>query len=358
MPPQTAGKVISGGFQLEEPIAEGAMGSIWRANYLDLDAPVAVKFMKKLDALDEENARQRFVREAMAVSSIRSRHVVQVLGYGIDEHNPFIVMEWLEGEDLGARLKRVSILSFAETSFIMAQAAEGLRVAHEAGVVHRDLKPGNIFLARTEDGEVVKLLDFGIAKLMPSSFETGPITGTGELIGTPQYMSPEQARGSKQLDHRSDVWSLGVIAYRALTGRPPFRGDTPGAILVNVCTEPLKPPSSVLPGVSTAVDRFFELACAKEPSRRFQSVLEMASAFAALAEQPLKSAAEIEGDARETPVLGSLTPAAGDTAGGGATAMREAGARKAQSRMFHVAVLLLGLLAVVLLSVLVSMVAS
>jgi serine/threonine-protein kinase len=184
-------------------------------------------------------------------------------------------MELLQGEDLGARLRRTPRLGLAETVTIFVQAAKALRLAHEAGIIHRDLKPGNIFLARSDDEEVVKLLDFGVAKAVTNLLEE--TTRTGELLGSPGYMSPEQARGYKQIDARSDLWSMGVILFRMLTGVKPFTGQSLGDVIVKICVEPIPTPRQYAPDLPPAIDRFFVKALARDPARRFQSAREMAA---------------------------------------------------------------------------------
>jgi serine/threonine-protein kinase len=280
------GRVIAGKFRLERCIGVGAMGSVWGARHLGLNAPVAIKFMSP-DLLGSAMAVSRFGREAQAAAQLRSPHVVQILDHGVDEDMPFIAMEWLEGEDLGARLHRVDRLTLREAAVIATQAAKALQAAQEAGIVHRDLKPSNIFLARVHGEEIVKLLDFGVAKvnrIAEGGLEGANATATGALIGTPNYMSPEQVRGSKNVDHRSDVWALGVILYYAITGKMPFMGASVGDVLIKVCTQPLEPPSCIVLDLPPAVDWFFQRACAHNPDHRYQTATELAAAFSALAE--------------------------------------------------------------------------
>src|SRR5262249_23753605 len=158
----------------------------------------------------------RFEREAKACARLKSPNIIQVHDYGIEDGTPYIVMELLDGEDLGTRLERVGQLHPAAAAPIAFQIARGLRTAHEAGIIHRDLKPGNIFLCRHQDDELAKVLDFGIAKSVGDA-QIGDSTTTGAVVGSPHYMSPEQARAKKELDARTDLWSFGVILYRALT---------------------------------------------------------------------------------------------------------------------------------------------
>ncbi len=254
------------------------MGSVWVATDLQLERRVAVKLMSAAFA-EQADARARFLREAQAAAKIQSPHVVSTLDYGVDGSTPYIVMEWLDGESLGARLKRELRLSTTATGAILRQVARGLRSAHELGVVHRDLKPDNLFLQRDHDEEIVKILDFGVAK---ARGQTGDQTRTGVILGSLRYMSPEQARANRDTDHRSDLWSLGVIAYRCLTGELPFSGASDGDLLVNICTEaPL--PASRYEATLAPLDAFFTKCLAKDPAARFGSAAELAAAyFAAL----------------------------------------------------------------------------
>ncbi|EYF05366.1 Hypothetical protein CAP_3283 [Chondromyces apiculatus DSM 436] len=259
------------------------MGTVWGARHVTLGSPVALKFMSK--ALVEDSlALTRFSREAEAAARIRSPHVVQVLDHGVERGTPYIIMEWLEGEDLGTRLRRERRLPMDQLALLAAQAARALGAAHEVGVIHRDLKPGNIFLSRSHGGEeVVKLLDFGVAKVMsPVAHATTEATATGMMVGTPDYMSPEQVRSSKEIDHRTDLWALGVILYLALTGHKPFKGGSLGEVILRICTAPLVPPSQLVPGLSPAVDLFFARACARDLTERFQSAAELSASFMAV----------------------------------------------------------------------------
>jgi serine/threonine-protein kinase len=277
------GVIIAGKYRLERPLATGGMGSVWVGRHAHLETLVAIKFMDAQSA-SSAVARARFEREAKASATLRNRHVVQVLDYGVESDAPYLVMELLNGEDLSKRLHRERRLSLPAMSKILVQTARGLRPAHDAKVVHRDLKPANIFLARSEDEdeEVVKILDFGIAKDM-SGTPLGEGTKTGELMGSPHYMSPEQVRGTRDIDHRSDLWSLAVIAFRALTGRMPFSGDNVGAVIAQILADPIPIASRIAPDLPPAVDGFFARGFARDRNQRFQSAREMAEAFAALA---------------------------------------------------------------------------
>ncbi len=277
------GAILAGKYRLVEPLGSGGMGTVWRADHLVLSSPVAVKVLNER-AQDSAHGHARFLREAQAAAALRSPHVVQIFDVGVEGSAPFIVMELLEGESLAQRLRRVGRLELAATAAIITQSARALHKAHEAGIVHRDLKPDNIFLVRDVDRELVKVLDFGIAKLV-EQMEVEQLTGTGSVMGTPHYMSPEQARGRKEVDHRTDLWALGVIAYECTTGRRPYDSHALGDLLLQICTEPAPPPSTA-GGLPSALDAFMARALAREPEQRFATALELADTFAQVVGQP------------------------------------------------------------------------
>ncbi|APR75962.1 Putative serine/threonine-protein kinase pknH [Minicystis rosea] len=256
------------------------MGSVWVARHLQLDVDVAVKFMSPQLAASPE-AQARFEREAKAAAMLKMANAVSVFDYGMEGDTPFMVMELLEGEDLQARLLRGGTLRPAELRAVLEPVCKVVRRAHELGLVHRDLKPGNIFLARQGGEEIIKVLDFGIAKDTGSALG-GSATQTGAMLGSPHYMSPEQVRSTNRVDHRTDLWALGVIAFQCLTGRLPFHGDEVGEVLVEVCTAPIPVPSTLVPSLGPHVDSFFARALDRDPARRFQSAAELYDALAAL----------------------------------------------------------------------------
>ncbi|UQA57520.1 protein kinase domain-containing protein [Polyangium aurulentum] len=270
-------RIIANRYELHAAIGEGAMGHIWKATDRHLRRPVALKLMAPAQATSAL-ARNRFALEAMAIARLCNQHVVQIHDYGFDEDNPYIVMELLQGEDLEARLRRAGRLPLSAVITILNQASRGLAAAHDVSIVHRDLKPANLFLARTDVGEVVKILDFGVASMLGND-----INSPEDLVGRPLYMSPEQVRCA-QPDLRSDLWSLAVVAYYALTGSTPFQGQHLSSVIMNIAIAPFPAPSSLVPDLSPKVDRFFERALAKNPAQRFSSAREMAAAFAALAD--------------------------------------------------------------------------
>lgn len=278
------GMVVGGRYLLMRPLAKGGMGSVWIARHQDLDVDVTVKFMEP-SLLANEDLRLRFKREAKVAARLRSRHIVQVLDYGMDEGMPYLAMELLRGENLADRIAREGRLSVTATNDILQQICKALRVAHDEQLVHRDLKPGNIFLALEDNEEVAKVLDFGIVKETGrrETNEARLETETGIAMGSVHYMSPEQIRSSRSVDARSDLWSVGVILYKMLTGDVPFPGTAHGDVMVRVCTDPLVPPSFVVPGLPKEIDAFFAQALTRDPAGRYQSADELAEAFGAVA---------------------------------------------------------------------------
>jgi len=270
------GMILAGRYRLLHQLGKGGMGSVWTAEHLALHSLVAVKLLDDQIARNPD-AVERFRREAQAAATLRSAHVVQVLDYGVDGTTPFLVMEQLKGEDLAARLQRNGRLEPGMLLDIMHQVARAVGRAHEAGIVHRDLKPENVFLVDEGDHELVKVLDFGIAKSVAPGFAPSA-TRTGVTMGTPYYMSPEQAEGKREVDHRTDLWALGVIASECLTGVRPFDGQTFGELLLNICARPAPVPST-LAVVPRYFDAWFAKATDREPGRRFQSVHELVSSL-------------------------------------------------------------------------------
>jgi protein kinase-like protein len=273
-----AGIVLGAKYRLDSEIGRGGMGSVWRATRLDLGTELAIKVMHG-DATTQASRLERFTREAKAASRLTSPHVVRVIDFGVDAASglPFMAMELLEGESLAARLESGGPQAPARVASIILQVARALNQAHAAGIVHRDLKPANIFLVRNEDEELVKLLDFGIAKA-----GDGVSTVTGSVLGTPYYMSPEQVGALKDVDHRTDIWSLGVIACECLTGRRPFAADTLSELAMKIALGRAELPSSLGP-VPGGFDEWFARATHVHRSQRFQSASELASALGAVA---------------------------------------------------------------------------
>ncbi|WP_394837117.1 serine/threonine protein kinase [Pendulispora rubella] len=273
------GMMITPNVRLVRQIGEGGMASVWLAHHVGLDTQVAVKLMSPALACHQA-AVERFTREARSAARIHHPNVVQILDYGVPaEPNglPYIVMEYLEGTDLETRIHLRGRLSLEETASIVVQVTRALDKAHELRIVHRDIKPENIFL--TSDGEevFVKVLDFGIAKLLGRGDVS--VTNTGATLGTPTYMSPEQMLSAKNVDYRCDLWALAVVTYEMLTGRKPFAGETYGAVCLAVNRGKFRSPSRYRKDLPGALDEWFVRALARDPKKRYRSAREMGEAF-------------------------------------------------------------------------------
>jgi serine/threonine-protein kinase len=283
-----AGKHIAERYRLTRLLGQGGMGSVWAAHDEKLRRDVAIKLVTERIS-ESKQALGRFEREAMSVARLRSPYITQIYDYGVEDGSPYIIMDLLEGEDLKELLAREQRLSMDQTAQVVVQVAKALHAAHATGIVHRDLKPANVFVATEHGEQVCKVVDFGVAKALNDLADDSDTTAEGALLGTPRYMSPEQAHGAKRVDHRTDLWSLGVIAYLCLTGRLPFVAVGTGHVLVKICTEEPPSPSQINEALSPEVDAFMLQALAKDPEERFQSAREMGTAFAELADQSLSA---------------------------------------------------------------------
>jgi serine/threonine-protein kinase len=270
------GKSI-GNYRVESLIGEGGMGAVYLAVHPQIGKRVAVKVLREELAADQVVV-DRFFHEAKAVNDISHPNVIDIVDFGrvaIDAKDVvYLIMEYLDGESLAARLRRG--LQPYQISHVLRQCCAALAASHGAGVVHRDLKPDNIFVCRrAEDDLFVKVLDFGIAKVEKG---LGNKTRTGMVLGTPAYMSPEQCAGRGQIDHRSDVYSLGIVMYEMLTGRVPFDAEGFGEVVVQHLTQMPMPPSAIRP-VSPQLESIIMRALEKDPARRFQSMAEFEAAL-------------------------------------------------------------------------------
>jgi serine/threonine protein kinase len=268
-----SGTLLAGKYRLERPLGAGGMGSVWVARHLELEVDVAVKLISWVQAL-KPVAVERFKREARAAAQLRSPHVVQILDYGVHDGVPYMAMELLHGKDVDQHLGDVGRVSPARAVQILRPVAKALGLAHQAGIIHRDIKPANIFLAQLGEEEIVKVLDFGIAK--ESSRDAQHTTGTG-LVGSPLYMSPEQMNGS-DVGPASDVWSLAVVAYELLTGRTPYDGATLAVLFQNVMASDAPPPSSHVAALAP-IDEVFRRGLARDPLERFATTRELVDAL-------------------------------------------------------------------------------
>ena len=277
-PEPAPGLEIGESLRLVRKLGQGGMGSVWIADHLALHTQVAVKFVT--EHLSEDGAAiARFRREATAAAQIKSPHVVQVFDHGLlGGLVPYIVMELLEGETLSDFLRKQGPLAPATIAHVISHLCKALAKAHALGIVHRDIKPDNVFLIDA-DGEVfAKLLDFGIAKMTLDSIN---VTSTGVAMGTAHYMSPEQVLSAKHVDQRSDLWAVGVVAYQCLTAKLPFQGETFGAVAVAISLGIFAAPYAELGMGSPALDAWFKIALAREPSGRFASARAMSDALQA-----------------------------------------------------------------------------
>ena len=282
--PPPYSELIADKYRLVRLIGRGGMGSVWEARHETLGLRVAIKFIEK-EYADSKEARSRFDNEAKAAAKIQSKHLIKIFDHGVTaDGKPYIVMELLEGEPLDKRIERLGRMPLQDVARMLHQVARGLARAHAEHIIHRDLKPENIFLTQSadDDEEVAKVLDFGIAKIRSTDQTLSNSTKTGAVLGTPYYMSPEQARGLRDIDHRTDVWSLGVIVFKCVTGVLPFEGESLGDLLVKICTAPLPVPSHVLPGLPQSFDVWFSRVLEREPARRFSNVTEAADGLAYL----------------------------------------------------------------------------
>ena len=270
------GQLVGGKFRLDAVIGRGAMGSVWAATHVTLGYQAAIKLIAR-EFVRSPEALRRFDAEAKAAARLQSRHVIRVFDSGVlDDGTPYIAMERLTGENLDERLQRIGPMPLAEVVAILAQCCKALTRAHAAAIVHRDIKPENIYLARMpdEEGEVAKVLDFGVAKITMDAEGRTASTGTGTLLGTPIFMSPEQVREAKDVDHRADLYSLGLVAFTSLTGKRAIDGDTFGEVLLQICTHPLPSLCALAPSLPPAMEAWFQRACARERGERHQSAQE------------------------------------------------------------------------------------
>jgi serine/threonine-protein kinase len=272
------GYLVSKHVRLVRKLKGGGMGSVWVADHLALGTQVAVKFISG-DHVGNPELTARFKREATSAARIKSPHVVQIHDHGVtDDGLPYMVMELLEGEDLSTRLKRRGPMSVDDVVTIVEQTCRVLMKSHRLGVIHRDIKPANLFLVEADGAIFVKLLDFGVAKL---GAEASDLTNTGAMVGTIAYMSPEQLLDARNVDHRADLWSLAVVAYRALTGQQPFKDDNGlGALVLSVDRGQFAQASSLVPGIPESVDPWFARAFMRQADARFANAKDMANDLA------------------------------------------------------------------------------
>jgi eukaryotic-like serine/threonine-protein kinase len=264
----TPGASIAGKYRLLRPLGKGSMGEVWAALHTEMRREVALKLIYG----DNPDLALRLKREAQACGRLEHPNVVRIYDIGeTDNGDPFLIMQLLTGETLADRLARRRRLPPVEALWIALDVARALRAAHAADIVHRDLKPANIYLHRGLDteGEEVKVLDFGVSKIL--SVGNMAFTVTGALVGSPAYMSPEQARASKDIDPRSDIWSLGVLLFEMLAGRRPFPSASPMGVIAEILAEPIPAISSFVPGIDPRIEEAVNLCMTREVDQRLQS---------------------------------------------------------------------------------------
>lgn len=272
------GQVLAGKFRIERVLGQGGMGVVVAATHLQLDEKVALKFLLP-EALENREAVRRFEREARAAVKIKSEHVARVTDVGtLEDGAPYMVMEFLNGVDLGQYLELTGPLPYEEAVHYLLQACEAIAEAHAAGIVHRDLKPANLFrIIRADGTPSIKVLDFGISKV--SSGTESSMTQTSSMMGSPYYMSPEQMTSAKNVDARTDVWALGVILHELLVGKVPYEGDTIPEICVQVLQNPPPQLRSIRPDAPEGLETAINTALAKDREERFDDVAAFSAAI-------------------------------------------------------------------------------
>jgi hypothetical protein len=278
----STGDIIDGKYRIVRLLGEGGMGAVYEGENTRIHRKVAIKVLHS-GVAEQGEAVARFEREAQAAGRIGSEHIVEVLDLGtLPGGDRYLVMEYLDGEGLGSRIKVRGRLTPAELCPIAHQLMEGLAAAHGAGIIHRDLKPDNVFLLKNRAGmqDFVKLLDFGISKFNQLSGDSGfSMTRTGAVMGTPFYMAPEQAKGSREMDHRVDLYAAGVILYEALTGQVPFNADTFNELLFKIVLEEPRPLEQIEPSVDAGFAAIVAKAMARDPAHRFQTAKDFQTAL-------------------------------------------------------------------------------
>ena len=294
--PVNEGDVLFGRYRIERAIGRGGMAVVVAATHLQLDQLVAIKFLLP-HVLMEPDVVARFTREARAAVRIRNEHVARVMDVGnLESGAPFIVMEYLEGQDLSSVVRSRGALPVAEAVDYILQACEALAVAHGLGIVHRDLKPANLFLVESHGANNVKVLDFGISKNMglttATSGSDAGMTQSAFLLGSPSYMSPEQMNSAKNVDGLTDIWALGVTLYELLTGEAPFQAESLPFLCMEILQKPPRPLRALAPNVPEALERVVFCCLEKDKTRRYQSIAEFAVALEPFA--PARSRLSLE----------------------------------------------------------------
>lgn len=279
--PLEVGQIVDGKYRVIRVIGEGGMGVVYEGENTRIHRRVAIKVLHPEFMADAE-AVKRFEREAQAAGHIGNDHILEVLDLGsLPSGESFMVMEYLDGEPLTNRIRQYGRLSARAVCPIAEQVLTGLAAAHQVGIVHRDLKPDNIFILKEKAGrrDFVKIIDFGVSKFAPAGAEGLRMTRTGTVMGTPYYMSPEQASGSSAADHRSDVYAVGVILYEAVTGKVPFDADSFNQLMFKIVLSDVPQPLAAAPDLDPAFASIVSKAMARDPNHRFQSCEEFQHAL-------------------------------------------------------------------------------
>jgi serine/threonine protein kinase len=274
------GEILAGKYRIERVLGQGGMGVVVAARHLELDEWVAIKFLLPSTlAIPEVVA--RFAQEARAAVKIKSEHVARIIDVGkLETGAPYMVMEYLEGEDLAAWLEARGRLPVEQAALFVLQACEAVAAAHSIGIVHRDLKPSNLFVIRLTDGTLsVKVLDFGISKLTGGNRTDVSITSTATLLGSPLYMPPEQMRMARDVDGRSDIWALGAVLHELVAGVPPFSGTTLGEVMAQVLESAPRSLRASLPEAPAALEAVIAKCLEKQRERRYANIAELANAL-------------------------------------------------------------------------------
>jgi serine/threonine-protein kinase len=281
--PVQPGEVLAGKFRVERILGAGGMGVVVSAMHLELDERVAVKFLLP-QSIQGPEAAARFVREARNAVKIKGEHVARIIDVGrLENGAPYMVMEYLEGNDLSAQLEKGPIAIEDAVDYVV-QACDAMAEAHALGIVHRDLKPANLFLTKRSDGSaIIKVLDFGISKANVPDTKDAGLTKTSAVMGSPYYMSPEQMKSSRDVDSRTDVWSLGVILFELLSGRPPFQGDTLPELLSAIMLDVPPALQTLRPDVPPALAAVLVQVLQKDRTQRYRNVGELAAALSPFA---------------------------------------------------------------------------
>ncbi|HEX7671720.1 MAG TPA: serine/threonine-protein kinase [Polyangiaceae bacterium] len=270
----TPGTLLGGRYMVDGALGEGGMGVVYAGHHVELGHPVAIKFLRR-DVADRPSVVQRFMNEGRSAAALRSEHVVRVMDVGqLDSGRPYLVMEHLDGIDLDALLEREGPLDVDRALELSLQVCSALTEAHGHGIVHRDIKPENLFLVESADRPFVKVLDFGLAKRIDSAQGMG-LTGPRDSMGSPYYMSPEQIVHPLEVDARTDIWSLGVVLYRLLTGAMPFGGDTALEVYAHVINAEPVPPTQFRAEIGQELEEIVQKCLRKDVGERYQNIQDL-----------------------------------------------------------------------------------